>query len=226
MPLGIEECPSGEWMGTFDEAKIEFNFSQPTYKILDDADVSLPDGEIAEWQLLRYVTVRETPAARYQTVPRNSGLRWVDGTAGVPPGTFGTAATGIGAFIILAESDVTLVWEQVPLDAFTGANSTALVGKINNPNFSHADSLLRVKDLDTLLFGAPGKEVYRHNGEQYYRITYKFRWFPQGANFFFRVENVAAGVNPQFQLLTCDGQSTGGRLFPRNDFKYLFRVGA
>jgi hypothetical protein len=230
VPAGRDD----QGMGAFDEAKLEIRFSRQKYAVLPDEDViDAVFGVPAEWLLLRYVEVIETPAAKYQTIPGMGALRWVDGTVqGVAPNqTFGTPMSTT-AVVPLYEADVKIVWWQVPLTVFTGEASRALVRFTNAADFGALYSRLGTKLAGTLVMGAPGKEVYHHNGEDYWKITYSFRWFPEGANKFFRGAPAIAGgaapaaFQPGMQLATYTGLEGGEKIFPSADYTNLFMVGA
>jgi len=186
---------------SFDEALINVGYSQLSYNILTDDELtstggtSFPD----EGTLLRNVTIDQQVGARYQTVPQFAVLRWSqrpnsDTDGGPVPGR----ALVHKNTIILYEGDLVITWHEVPLDAYPISAITALVGKTNSQPFGHPLSVARTYPADTLVAGPPKRKLRRmRNGQLGYDITYSFKYYPQGANnFFFLEEGRKSGYYP------------------------------
>jgi len=199
---------SADDVGAFSEARCSVTFTTRKYAILEDDEVI--DPAIAprptEGNFLRYFEVQEKPAAKYQTLEANQGLVWDSDNQPV----------SLHAHVILFESQITLIWRQVPPAAYRefGPTSFSLyVGNTNSVPFGNPQSLLGQKPTGTMVQGMPSKEVVRQgNGEFVYDVTIPYLFKPQGANYFFRPNKNPPG----FELVRRLG---GGLLFPQADLR-------
>lgn len=198
----------------FDEAVAHVGYSQNSYVIMTDAELTAASGAgfPDEGSLLRYVTVDQQTAAKYQTVPALGALVWTNRfewpeDGGPDPGQ----SLVFKDSMILFEGDLMLTWHEVPLTAFPISAIQVLTGRTNRNPFGHPNSVLGQFPAETLVAGPPKRKLRRmRNGQLGYDITYPFKYYPQGANYNFFM---APGQTPGFYPFATDINGTK-LLFP------------
>src|SRR5262245_46150519 len=112
----IGELPRGRSpgdVGSFDEARTTLTYTSRKYQVRTDAETQalLPAGvgiNQIEAFFLRYVEINERPASGYQTLPPNCALVWAsDG-----------APASMMNFVITHHTMITVIWREVPLEAY------------------------------------------------------------------------------------------------------------
>jgi hypothetical protein len=201
----------------YDEAKMKLNYVSYLFNIIDDFTLqhynqvggyTQNDG-FTEASLLRYMTPNWAPGGKFQTLPTQSALRWV--TDQVP--------VVLSQVILLPEGDLSIQWEQVPIQALNMKAMMALIGKTNLYQFGMSHPLNLVSGLTTtepgtLVMLFPGVRLIRRpNGDFAYTVTLKFKKYPYGANCFFRYDalNRIAG----WQQATIGGK-------PANEVNFVY----
>lgn len=202
----------------YDEHVCNVDYEAPIFGILDDAemvDLGYVDGNNNpdESKLTRYVSVNKNPIGRYQTLPPFSALKWI--SDGKP-----MSAT---AAIPMYEEDIEITWHQVPRAAYSETTVKNCIGKTNQHDFGSLYGVVGPIPAGTLVCGVPRIKLYRmSNGEYCYDVTYKFRHYPNGANFFYRYARTGG---PGWEEASRDGTNTDAqKIFRAADFADLFRV--
>jgi hypothetical protein len=192
-------------VATFQEALYTLGWRSYPYDILTDAQiiakqqpftafpypksVNVPD----ESTLLRYCYTHFVPTNKYQTIPPFSTLVWGQ-DAGSDAGKPASAVVPI----ILPEGDYTVYWMQVPIEGLNWAAIKSTVGKTNVANFGRLDFPGGLMAAGTLVCLNPELSIpYRmNNGRLAYDVKFKFKYYPYGANNFFK-----ATGNPKTGLM-------------------------
>ena len=189
---------------------------------------------------LRYVWGKVVSAPKYQTLPATDTLCWAVNNAPITT----------TAVIILCEGDLLLKWYNVPQALYDRQLMESVIGKTNDVDFGHALSPIGLYPKGTLVFVSPDIEPFRRaTGEIYYDITYRFKYYPKGANKFYYVgakTDMSLGLNggletnhgPDFYFATRPYQGkavpenrlstlpagVNVHLFPYGDYSNLFRA--
>lgn len=215
----------GNDTATFEDADITLNFISPKlgYRLLDDEDV-VGDAGLGlrgvpeEYFCLRAMEVDEAPTSKAQSLPPNAGLIW-SGT--------NTAVTA-ASFVTLWETDITIDWFPVPVEAYNEAAFLALVGKSNgkvfppDPPAGAPAPLLGQKGSGTLVMGTPGTKVIRMGDTSYaLRVRLRMKFYPYGANKLFWWDRPAALGGPGYHTIVRPGAGQN-LLFPTADFTTAF----
>lgn len=186
---GTPDGRSNTGVQQFDEALLSVSYSQLPYQIYSDRELKAITGTFPdEGSLLRFVSLDQQTAAKYQTIPAFGNLVW-DIAAGAPgalaPDGKPQSLT-LKATTILFEGDVVITWHEVPYDAYPISAINHLVGKTNSSPFGHPLSIPGVYPAKTLVCGPPRKKMRRlRDGSLGFDITYAFKYYPLGANTFF-----------------------------------------
>jgi len=218
IPAGVDE----NGVGMFKRAIATVGYTSRKYEIRTDEEVfaMLPEEAGGAWNaldayFLRYVEIVEKPTAAYQSIPPNSGLVWQAG--GGRPQLPATLFTYIVQYFV----DIKVIWREVPLECYREymdddgrMGFMDFVGKSNSAPFGHEASLLGVKPVQTVIQGAPTKELYRMpNGQWAADVTIPYRFHPKGANYFYRHDKPGG---PGYDLLQ---RPDGSLLFPPLDLR-------
>lgn len=213
-------------VGRGQEAMLRVTYQAPPYPILTDSELTGILGSPDESSLLRFCSIDQQAAAKFQTIPSTSPIRWA------PRATFpadggpspGTPVANTRA-VLLFEGDLSVTWHQIPIAAYPKTAVKACIGSCNSGTFGNAASILgEVYAAGTLVCGTPKKKVIRlPNGEFGFDITYIFKWYPFGANsFYFMQEGKTAGFYPT--MLDPAGTATPALfLYKSSAFNPLFR---
>lgn len=213
VPLGTDSngvaCP--------DEGVARVTYSSPMYRLLTDKQMKQIQGSVApnESSLLRYCIIQLDPQAKFQTIPAMAAFKWQ--TAPQTP----VAQT---AYVLLAEGDLTIQWLEVPYTAYPRTAISRCLGKSNAYDLGHASSFYGTFGKGTLVMQVPKVENIRMaNGLFGFNITYRFKYFPQGANALFRMP-VDSTTAPGFDFISTrtTGNVNGAMPFPAADFNQLF----
>lgn len=198
-------------VAVYDEAKVAVTFTSYPYQILTD-DEMLAAGYTSEASLQRYVTITTKTAGRYENVPTASGMKW-----------FGTNVLFANkSAVILGEGDVSIIWHQVPIEAIPwdainscmGCVDEVAVGDAGVYKFaasSYMGPILQLaagRDKAKFLCLVPefSEPYLMSNDGMAVDIKYNFKFYPFGANSFFRWDTgqferpVTAGGVPFFPL--------------------------
>jgi len=211
-----------EGVGTFTEACMRVGYQAPPYQILtDDILGQLLDGAPDESSLLRYCSFEMQTSAKFQTIPSTSPLKWAPRAGwpadnGPPPGQ---PVVNVRT-VLLHEGDLQITWHQVPLDAIPVTAMSVCINRTNLYAFGNPESIAGTYPPMTLVCGVPRRKIIRMpNGLFAADITYVFKYYPQGANyFFFMEEGKAAGYYP-----TSFDPAGTQLLYRAVDFNDLFR---
>lgn len=207
-------------VGQFDEARLTINFEAPKFFIKEDEEVADASGVPVEWTMRRYVTFREDATARAETVPTTGAMRWVinDSPLG-PPGP----PMALKKLVTFFESEITVIWHDVPINAYPEETIRQLVGTSNLNPFGFRGTPFGVRPPETLLFGQPSKEVTRlPNGDYAFNIQMKWKYFPMGVNKFYWFNPNVAGLRPGFYRGTHDGTYNGVPMYPARFHEMAF----
>lgn len=197
----------------YDENKVSVEYATFPYKFKTDSEV-LPN---FEHTLQRYVSIKIDPTGRYEKIPTAQSMKWF--TDNVPMSN--------QAAVILCEADVFITWYQIPLDAIPWTAITNCSGKTDSNNGGARFTFLASSYMGPVLRPAIGSvlsqfvcmtpkitEAYpMADGNLAVDITYYFKFYPYGANRFYRWDQ------GMFQLaVTNNGQP----FFPAANFNTLF----
>jgi len=215
-------------VGTFQEADCTVNFAMLAKgnQIFEDATVvsdiaghpSL--GVPFDGYALRYMEFESRAVGKYQTIPAASGLKWSDGRAAT-----------MGAFVNLFEAEVTVLWRQVPRTGYNFAAMLGCVGKTNSRDWPStapaaagtARSYLLPFAAGNLLWGVPqANPVRQGDGSWCYDVTLRLKWFPNGANKFYRPPAAASGTAPAWPGGYDTLLANGVPLFASTDYDLAF----
>lgn len=223
LPEGI----SAEETALFDEAKAEIEFASGMngWFPIEDADVVSADeahgrGVPEDYYCIRAMGFVEKATVKYQTIPENAGLVW---TSDGKPAT-------VKAFVPLFDADITLDWFPVPLDGFNEAEFIKIVGTTNVLPWpwippaaaiaARGGTIFKQRDAETLVMGTPEKKLIRMgNGLMAWHVTLRLKFYPNGANRFFRYNHPAG---PRYDGLCRDPAPNGPRLFPSAEWRPAF----
>lgn len=211
-------------VGCFNEARMRVTYSAPLYPILTDAELTAAAGTTFpdEASLLRYCTIDQQAAAKFQTIPSYSPLVW-SSRAGAPGDggpTIGNSVTNTRV-VLLFEGDLTVTWHDVPIELYSKVKIKSIVGKTNSAAFGSPESILGESyPVGTLVCGVPKKRLKRMtNGKFGFDVTYYFKYYPFGANYFYFMDR---NKTPGFYPAAFD--TTGAKpLYESADFRALFR---
>jgi hypothetical protein len=224
---------AGGSVGFYEEAVVQVVYSSRDYEFVPDATVfAVPAGEA---QLTRYVTISVKTTAKYENLPAPSALLWA-----IAP----QEALINKAAVILCEADVQIIWRQIPLNCVPLAAINATIGCCNDnplglPSNPYAPFLGVVgfpvagNGNQAAAFGpnydgklvclAPefSKQYKMANGLPALDITYRFKSYPFGANFFFRWQT--GRMEPTYiPLPPPNVAGLTGQIYKRANFNLLF----
>lgn len=234
--MGITDSQGGA-AGRFIESQMTVQYASAPFYILNDDDLetindaatlsTFPAPGNNEASLMRYVSMKLVSSPKYQTLPTRDGLKWAWDQTGVT----------INAWVVLSEGDLLIKWYDVHPDLFDRPTVDALCNHCNDDWFGHPENPFGGSfPKGTLVFIAPDVEWFRRaTGELYLDITYRFRYFPRGANYLFRADvmcgdgaaaNLAVGGVSPLERDTGIGfyfaakADSGGRVFDISDPQY------
>lgn len=203
-----------------DELEVTVTYSERKYQIMTDQEVVARTGTPRpdESFLLRYVSWEQQTAAQYQSLPNTTALVWQPTVPQV--GLTGKPVLN-KKFVIFNEADVFLTWHDIPVDAIPWTAINACTGKTNQfPLGGHLLTFVPLYGAETLICMSPMiRNRLSSIGLLHADITYRFKYYPYGANNFYRWEGPDAAGNFFIPVR----YSTGGRLFQLADFRSLFR---
>ena len=201
-----------------DEFEVTVTYSERLYRILSDAELMAVAGgpRPDESKLIRYVSREQQTAAVYQSLPNTTALVW--SAAGNP---FNGTPVLNKKFVIFNEGDVFITWHDIPWDAIPWTAINACVGKTNEVALGgHVLTYVPKYDVETLICMAPMvKRRLSSLGLLAFDITYRFKYYPYGANNFYRWE----GPDSTGSFWIPVRYSNGSRLFALADFAALFK---
>ncbi len=177
----VDSCDAAA--GAFLEARMMPKYTSYPYFVLTDEQMLAMNaivGDPGSWDestMLRYVFAKKIASPKYQTLPRVDTIAWA--LDNEPMAT--TAAQ------LMPEGDLLLKWFNIPIPLYDGTLVESLIGRTNDTDFGHPFAPQGVFKRGSLVFCPPDVDPFpRANGETYLNITYRFRYYPKGANYFFR----------------------------------------
>jgi hypothetical protein len=229
VPQGVAADGTAE----YEEALSGLSFRSPKggYRILSDDDVVTaggtpvaPTGAFTgpnapgEFLLLRCCEVFEKATSKAQTFQGGAGgLKWKgDGVA-----------VSAAAFVVLWETDITLIWYPVPLNCYNEAVMKSLVGKTNLTAFPISSaaftSRMTQRPAKSLVWGTPDVEyIWMGNCEPALKITLHLKHHHAGANFLYRHNPPGAGVSPRYEEVERRVAATSAPLYEAAEFSLAF----
>lgn len=187
--IGVSDTEGGE-PGNFEEVITTVEYSSAPFVMMDDETL----GEFGlageapfndESFLLRYVYGKIIPSPKYQSIPRADSIRWASDFQPVTN----------EAAVPLVEADVILKWFDVNPALYSLETVANLAGKVNKYDFGHPLFFLGVFPAGTLVFITADVDMFRRaTGEIYLDITYRFRYYPNKANYFYRNDSLIASL--------------------------------
>lgn len=224
-------------VGQFNEAKVRVVYDGLPYNLMDDPTLqtfSSSSGFPDESTLLRYIYAWQEPSGQALKFKSLHPIQW----------TIRSQAMEQGMNVPVYMADVYVVWYQVPTEAVPSTAIRDTIGKTNAADFG--------VDVGGVLthypgqYGAPFPGLYKKGTficetpkiEKPYRmangffatdITYHFKWMPNGANYFYRV-NFRQGDNINVLVLNVSQSGPGidytltiqGASFVTGDWVHLF----
>lgn len=193
----------------FLESQMSVTYNSLLHYIITDEQLatvndSWKEVEVAaqnESTLMRYVAGKRIASPKYQTIPRQDSIAF----------SFDTSLVTNDAVIVLSESEIVIKWFDVHPDCYDAAAVDALCGKTNDDFFGHPLWPLGTFNPRTLVFLAPDVEMFRRaTGEIYLDITYRFRYYPNGANYFYRNDSVPGFTPGSPSLFSDPGEEYNG----------------
>jgi hypothetical protein len=196
----------------YDEAKVSLEFSSLPYKVLTDDEMAAR-GYTHEATLQRYVSITCKTTGRYEKVPTASGMKW-----------FGTNVLfANSSSVILGEGDLSIIWHQIPIEAIPWTAINACMGCVDETAIGDVGGVYRFASdsyMGPILQTSAGRDRPKFlclvpefsdpytmsNGEKAIDVNYRFKFYPYGANYFYRWDAgafqkpVTAGGVPFFPL--------------------------
>jgi hypothetical protein len=195
--------------GCFEEALVTANYWVPPYEIEKDSVVLGADGYPDESTFKRYISGTRKPIGKLQTIPKYGPLVWNDGTPADNTAT-----------VPLFEQDVSVTWHQIPIAAIPWDFINELYGKTNASEFGSETSIIGLYPAETLVMGSAEPTYYRQStGDWAADLTYRLRYYPNGANKFLRIRK---GYAPKWDFVWFDAAKTKP-LFESADYSMLLR---
>ena len=200
----------------YDKVLLTVEYDSPRFAILTDQEMldnSYTDsnGNPDESKLVRYVEPDFQPVGKYQTLPAMAAIAW---DSDQKPMT-------ANAVVLLHEGDVEVIWKRVPLAAFPITAIKNTVGKTNTAAFGIAGSVIGILPAGSLVCCFPRIKWYRQiTGSFVMDICYKFRFYPNGANSFYRYDV----ATPGFYAASRKGLGTdASKIFKPTSYADLFK---
>lgn len=185
--------------GAFLESCMKVRYTSYPYFILTDDQMStlgllMGSGgkTYDESSLIRYVYGKLVSSPKYQTLPTTDTLAW--GLDNSPMTT--TLAQ------LMPEGELLLKWFNIPIRLYDRELVESNIGRTNDDVFGNDLSVQGTFPRGTLVFCPPDIEpITRATGEVYLNVSYRFKYYPKGANRFFRYNAPLSGntVNGEIQ---------------------------
>ena len=184
-------------VASYDETKVNVNFSSLTYRVMPDSAVENRGlfGAPNESYLERYVTIHAETRHRLERVPAAVGLLFT-GTD--------NAAVAQGAAASFVEGDVTITYHQIPVQGIPWQGIVNCVGRVDASSIRNglprANWFLSSSYIGPVFQTSAGRTkpnflclnpkltdpYVMPDGNYAVDITYRFKFFPFGCNFFWR----------------------------------------
>lgn len=187
-------------VNSFDEAWVTVIYEAPIYQHMNDQQlvsaIAQKNGP-ANWfpdeaSLLRMVTPDQQSGGRWQTLPSYTTLRFQSTNpltgAILPPNSNpdNDQAVTNTLTVLLEDSDITITWHNVPVESYPISAIKKCRGKTNRFPLGHPNSYFGGWPAYTLQMLAPKLKPHRGiANQQLVDIGYRFKYFPNGANFFY-----------------------------------------
>jgi len=211
------------------ELEVTVTYSERKYRILTDQElVAVTGGPVPnESFLARYVSWEQQTAANYQSLPSTTALEW---RPEILPGVAAVAGVS-GApvlnkrFVIFNEADVFITWHDIPIDAVPWTAINNCIGKTNAFGLGgHVLTFVPLYPAETLICMAPMIRTKMNPlGLLQCDITYRLKYYPYGANNFYRWEGGVALPDGSRTNFLPVRYNTGDMLFVKADFLALFK---
>lgn len=203
-------------------ARITIEFSRPHYWVRDDQHTSLPsDTDNREFN--RFVEVHTALEGQYLHMRALQGLlKFGSGQTGIGTQAGAKIQESIGK--IIAQSNVSMTWHQVPYAALSFDRIKDGIGKINKAAFGDSSDPARYWAAHTLLcMGAHIEPITLANYEFGWKVTYIFKELRTKWNYFYTPRPALPGGGSGtagFYQATIDGTFYAAGSLPDNKSVY------